>query len=257
VDDPAPEHHWAVGDAMSLLLDTVASLEAVRATQDAGPGSGAASVVAGPELLIALTALRRLRDQLTRWEPALIAAARDRGVTWTDLAPALGVSSRQAAESRYLRLPRDPSDPSEPSDPSTTREQRMRASRDRRSGDRAVAGWARDNAAALRALAGQITARPASPDEDGTESTAAVDLDDGGTQLVARVNDALGSDDAADLVDPLLKARATLEAAHPELADQIATLAATAQQIRTADLSRRNPTTPPLTANPQPPGAGD
>ncbi len=56
------------------------------------------------KLLDALVALRQLRARLDQWEPRLIAAARQAGVSWTRLAPALGVASRQAAERRFLRL---------------------------------------------------------------------------------------------------------------------------------------------------------
>lgn len=43
-------------------------------------------------LLGALASLRSLREQLTGWEPELIAAARSEGVSWAALAPALGVA---------------------------------------------------------------------------------------------------------------------------------------------------------------------
>jgi len=55
-------------------------------------------------ILAALAGLRHLRDQLDEWEPLLIGAARANGASWAELAPALGVASRQAAERRYLRL---------------------------------------------------------------------------------------------------------------------------------------------------------
>src|SRR5262245_48264315 len=94
-----------------MLLSTLTGLDAdTGIATHSGPaaaGGEARPAPDGPQLLIALTELRRLRDQLARWEPTLIAAARDQGVTWTDLAPALGVSSRQAAEARYLGLKRD------------------------------------------------------------------------------------------------------------------------------------------------------
>ena len=104
------------------------------------------------ELLAALTALRELRDELAVWEPPLIAAARAAGVSWAELAPALGVSSRQAAERRFLRL-----QPSGTQD-QRTGEERVRDERDRRAGDRAVAAWARHNSGTLRQLAGRISA---------------------------------------------------------------------------------------------------
>lgn len=106
----------------------------------------------GEDALAALTALHELRDQLLAWEPVLIEAARDDGVSWARLAPALGVTSRQAAERRYLRL--------RPAagDTGMTREERVQAARDERAGDRAVAAWARANASELRQMAGQASA---------------------------------------------------------------------------------------------------
>jgi hypothetical protein len=107
--------------------------------------------VAPADLVAALTALRHLRQEMADWEPELITAARDQNVSWATLAPALGVTSRQAAERRYLRL--RPAATGE-----QTGEDRVRAERDKRAGDRAVAAWARANAAVLRQLAGQISA---------------------------------------------------------------------------------------------------
>jgi hypothetical protein len=197
-------------EVLAGLLDTVSRLES-------GP------VVDGPELLVALAGLRRLRDQLTAWEPALIGAAREQGVTWMHLAPALGLASRQAAERRYLRL--NPGDGA-----GTTREGRVQATRDRRSGDRAVAVWARDNAADLRRVAGQIAAL-----SDQGEA-----LDRPARDSVARVHAALGVDDAADLVAPLAEAGSALSSSHPDLAGRISALTASAAQVRTADFDRRN-----------------
>ena len=45
-----------------------------------------------------------VQDRPAAWEPMLIGAARDRGVSWAAIAPVLGVASRQAAERRHLRL---------------------------------------------------------------------------------------------------------------------------------------------------------
>ena len=176
--------------------------------------------VNGPELLAALTALRELRDQLTEWEPSLIGAARACGVTWTEIAPALGLTSRQAAERRYLRL-----NPSSGEEPETTREQRVHSARDKRSGDRAVAGWARENAAELRQLAGQITAL------EGLSPTARASVD--------RVRQALGGNDAADLLGPLSETGPRLSRSHPAFSDRIKALDRTAEEIRTADHDRR------------------
>ncbi len=101
--------------------------------------------------LTALAALKTVREELAAWEPELIAAARAGGTSWTSLAPALGVASRQAAERRFLRL--RPSVTGE-----NTGEARVDAERERRAGDRAVADWARRNSAILRQLAGQVEA---------------------------------------------------------------------------------------------------
>ncbi|MGH3881520.1 MAG: HSP18 transcriptional regulator, partial [Actinophytocola sp.] len=83
------------------------------------------------DVLAGLEVLRHLRDELAAWEPELITAAREQGTSWASIAPTLGVTSRQAAERRYLRL--RPSATGE-----ATGEERVRAERDRRAGDRAV-----------------------------------------------------------------------------------------------------------------------
>ncbi|MGW5051582.1 HSP18 transcriptional regulator [Actinokineospora sp. NPDC004072] len=158
-------------------------------------------------VLSALIVLRHLRSRLGELEPRLIAAARELGVSWTRLAPALGVTSRQAAERRYLRL--------RPDGEQTTREGRVRAERDRRAGDRAVAEWARRNSAVLRGLAGQV---------------AAVDGLAGETRR--GLHDALGADDPRDLLGPLSAAVAHLRATHPGLADQITELAEQTDRVR-------------------------
>ncbi len=238
------DHHApSAGGALTLLLSTLTGLDADTGTAP-HPGPAAAGgdrpVPDGPQLLIALTELRRLRDQLARWEPTLIAAARDQGVTWTDLAPALGVSSRQAAEARYLGLKRDDNnnDNNDNNVAPQTREQRVRATRDGRSGDRAVAGWARDNAALLRRLAGQIAALPA-PARHPQARRQHRAHDDEASRLAARVHEALGSDNAADLVGPLLDTQTMLSKTHPDLARQVSDLAASTEQVRASDLNRR------------------
>ncbi|MGW5366570.1 hypothetical protein [Actinopolymorpha pittospori] len=173
------------------------------------------------ELLDALAALRRLRDDLSRWEPVLIRAAREGGVTWTDIAQVLGLASRQAAERRYLRI-----NPHASEDPDTTREQRVQAARDRRSADRAVAMWARDNAAGLRRLAGQVSPLLAQ-DPLQREHLDALDA-------------ALGDDDAAALIAPLTAAEPSLRADHPDLAEEITAIGQKTTGVRSADESRRN-----------------
>jgi hypothetical protein len=51
-----------------------------------------------------LAGLANLRSELDRLERDLIASARDHGASWSQIAAALGLRSRQAAEQRWLRL---------------------------------------------------------------------------------------------------------------------------------------------------------
>ncbi|WP_323746906.1 HSP18 transcriptional regulator [Catenulispora pinisilvae] len=188
------------GSALDQVLAAVSALRAAPVTA-AGPAGAGGGPLSGPQVLAALTLLRELRAEIAGWEPELIEAARRRGTSWVELAPALGVASRQAAERRFLRLR-----PSATPGP-VTGEQRVTAERDRRAGDRAARAWARDNAAGLRQLAGQIS--------------ALTDLPRGAAHDVAAVRHALGGDDAADLLGPLEQARPHLEAGHPGLAEAI------------------------------------
>jgi hypothetical protein len=184
-------------------------------------------VVAGPgghelaDLLEALAQIRVLRDQLTQWEPRLIDAARADGASWAQLAPVLGVASRQAAERRYLRISPNTDDPS------MNGEQRVQAARDQRATDRAVATWARDNAADLRQLAGQVTALA------GLDSSAQASVD--------RVHDALGESDSAALLAPLAAAGAQLTRRHPALADRISDVGVRTDEVREASRRRSQP----------------
>jgi hypothetical protein len=187
------------------------------------------------ELLAAIDALSRLRTRLDQWEPMLIDAARERGLTWAQIAPALGVASRQAAERRYLRLK------PQPDGVRTTREARVDATRHERSAERAVATWARSQAAALRQLAGQIAALPTSGRARASaEKRTAID----------QVRRVLASDDAAELVQPLTAAGESLRDEHPRLAEQISALTATADKIRDTDRSRRTGPEPTEADNP-------
>jgi len=156
------------------------------------------------DALAALTLLRHLREELAEWEPRLIAAARTHGASWIQLAPALGVASRQAAERRYLRLRPDDSGVA------TTGEQRVRAERDRRAGDRAVAKWARDNAIGLRQLAALVSALRGDQTLVGEAQ-----------QHIDAVTAALGESDSAALLGPLTEAHPHLHASHPDLAGRI------------------------------------
>ncbi|MGW5703561.1 HSP18 transcriptional regulator [Amycolatopsis japonica] len=172
----------------------------------------ARSGVADPErLLAALTALRDVREQLAAWEPELIAAARAGGTSWTALAPALGVASRQAAERRFLRL--RPSVSGE-----RTGEARVDAERDRRAGDRAVAEWARRNSAILRQLAGQAGALP------GLDAEARESAD--------RLSAVLGEDDVTGLLAPMADLRARLPREHNGFAERLGEIGMHTEQVR-------------------------
>ncbi|MEU4192375.1 hypothetical protein AB0E69_10770 [Kribbella sp. NPDC026611] len=174
------------------------------------------------QLLVALGALSRVRRSLDHWEPVLIDAARAHGLTWAQIAPALGVGSRQAAERRYLRLK-----PQAVDEPGMTREERVDATRNQRSADRAVADWARGNAATLRQLAGQVAALPV----DALAAEARV--------VIERIRKVLGSDDVAELIQPLSDVARSLRAGHARLAGEISLLVETTDEIRDSDLSRR------------------
>lgn len=217
-DQPGPPSSPA-----SLLAATAALRTIDEAVRDARAGTGhdhhddGGTGRTGPEeALAALLLLREMRRQLAGWETGLIEAARDAGASWADLARPLGVASRQAAERRYLRL--------RPGAAGTTGEQRVQATRDRRAANRTVTAWARENAADLRRLAGQIASLGDLP------SRARGTVDD----LVR----ALGDDDAAGLVGPLMEARPHL-GGHPELAARVDDLDRQATRLRRTSERRR------------------
>lgn len=213
-------------EALAGLVEVMARLGQPGAPAAGGQGPGgrvSAGAPDGQAILDALGTLRRLREQLATWEPALIDAARTAGLTWTEIAPALGLASRQAAERRFLRL-----NPQAGDQAATTREQRVQTTRDRRSGDRAVAAWARAHAAQLRELAGQISALPV--------------RDQGGRATREAIHTALGDDDPAALLAPLRATEPALRRNHGTLAERISSLDETTTRIRNADRSRRNPT---------------
>jgi hypothetical protein len=178
----------------SASPDIAPVVEAILAVAG-NPGAGSADV------LDSLVLLRWAQSRLAELEPRLIDAARAAGRSWQELAPALGVASRQAAERRYLRLV-----PATAAQQGTTRDDRVRAERDRRAGRRAVARWANDNTADLRRLAGQIT--------------ALTDLAEDAAADVGRLHRALGDPDAAALPRLLDEARLHL-GGHPDLADEV------------------------------------
>lgn len=164
------------------------------------------TVPARDPVLQALVALRELRALLDEWEPQLIGAARSAGVSWAELAPALGVASRQAAERRYLRLRRTDADAA-----GTTQDQRVQAVRDRRAGDRAVNAWARAHGADLRQLAGQVS--------------ALTDLGPAAQPSLDRLHQALGTDEPAALIPLLAATHQHLPEAHEGLAERVADVA--------------------------------
>lgn len=198
------------------MEDATEALETVRSVL-AGVGEPDPAV-GSAEVLSALMVLRHLREQLATWEPLLIAAARERGASWASLAPALGVTSRQAAERRYLRL--RPSAAGEP-----TGEERVRAERDRRAGDRAVAQWARQNSAVLRQLAGQVGAL------DGLTAV--------GQHQVGLVQRALADNDPSLLLSPLAQARSHLTERHAGLAERIGSVTEHTERLRQSATDRR------------------
>ncbi|MGW9369593.1 HSP18 transcriptional regulator [Streptomyces xanthophaeus] len=197
--------------------------QAVRDAQDPPPGTPRDRLEPSPEAgphpaLAALLVLREVREQLASWESSLIETARDQGASWADLAQPLGVASRQAAERRYLRL--------RPGTAGSTGEQRVQATRDTRAADRTVSAWARENAADLRRLAGQVTALT------GLAASA--------EDAVGDVNLALADNDAARLVRPLIGTRAHLRPQDAELAERIDTLSRHTDQLRQDTHDQRN-----------------
>ncbi|WP_371798529.1 type III effector protein [Streptomyces sp. NBC_01707] len=187
------------------FLAAAAALEAIdhavheaheRATDPAGAGDGP------QQALASLLLLRQVREQLAGWETGLIETARHAGASWADLAVPLGVASRQAAERRYLR--------NRPGPAGTTGEQRVQATRESRAADRTHTAWARDNAAGLRRIAGQIA--------------ALTDLPAAARTPLGELDAALAQDDPAALVRPLTATRPYLTGSHPRLAAQLDTL---------------------------------
>ncbi|WP_037628744.1 hypothetical protein [Streptomyces aureus] len=176
------------------------TMAVAQPTPDAGPHPA----------LAALLMLREVREQLAGWESGLIETARKQGASWADLAGPLGVASRQAAERRYLRL--------RPGTPGSTGEERVQATRDTRAADRTVTAWARDNAADLRRLAGQITALTNLP----------ADAQD----LVGELNLALADNDPARLVGPLAATRPHLQPEAADLAERVDDLTRHTEQLR-------------------------
>jgi hypothetical protein len=213
-------------DAAQSLERISAAVRDARSAERARPGARSHGGGHGSaRFLVALALLRDLQAEIAAWEPELIDAARSGGASWAQLAPALGVASRQAAERRYLRL--------RPSTGATasTGDERVRAERDKRAADRAVRHWARRNAADLRQLAGQVSALDNLP----AAAQSALTL----------LRQALGAADTADLLHPLAATHDHLQPDHPALAARIRTVSRDTETVRAAsDNSRRAPETP-------------
>ncbi|MFE2856151.1 HSP18 transcriptional regulator [Streptomyces lavendulae] len=201
------------------FLAAAAALEAInQAVKDAQRPStrtptaeAAPAADSGPHpALAALLTLREVREQLAGWESGLIETARSEGASWAELAGPLGVASRQAAERRYLRL--------RPGTPGSTGEERVQATRDTRAADRTVTAWARDNAADLRRLAGQIT--------------SLTNLPISAQDAVSDLNLALADNDAARLLQPLADTRPHLRPEDSALSDHLDALARHADRLR-------------------------
>ncbi|MFJ8111611.1 type III effector protein [Streptomyces sp. NPDC096132] len=200
-DQPAPSSA-GTQSPVSFLAAAVALQavdDALRAARHDVPDTAEAHDVGPEQALASLLLLRQVRERLAGWETGLIETARNAGASWADLAHPLGVSSRQAAERRYLR--------NRPGAGGTTGEQRVQATRARRAAERTTATWARRNAADLRRIAGQIS--------------ALTDLPTAAHLPLGQLHEALAQDDPADLIHPLNATRPHLTATHPDLAAQL------------------------------------
>ncbi|MFF4297331.1 HSP18 transcriptional regulator [Streptomyces vinaceus] len=208
----APEPTAAVPFlAAAAALETIdQALREARLPAGSAPEAGPAPDSGPHPALAALLMLREVREQLAGWESGLIQTARDRGASWADLAGPLGVASRQAAERRYLRL--------RPGTAGSTGEQRVQATRDSRAADRTVNAWARDNAAGLRRLAGQVTALTSLPAD--AESA------------IGDLHLALIDNDAARLMRPLVATRTHLRPEDADLAERIDAMTRHTDQLR-------------------------
>ncbi|MFF3020169.1 HSP18 transcriptional regulator [Streptomyces sp. NPDC057939] len=198
----------AAAAALEAIKQSVRDAQQASAHTPAAAPSGAGS---GPHpALAALLTLREVREQLAGWESGLIETARGEGASWAELAGPLGVASRQAAERRYLRL--------RPGAAGSTGEERVQATRDTRAADRTVTAWARDHAADLRRLAGEVT--------------ALTDLPTAAQSAIGDLNRALGDNDAARLVRPLADTRPHLRPKDSALADRIDDMTRHTDQLR-------------------------
>ncbi|MEV5609088.1 type III effector protein [Streptomyces sp. NPDC052225] len=198
--DHRPASFLAAAAALHAIDDALRDAQRASPDRPDRPDTPDTPGSPGPEQALAsLLLLRQVREQLAVWETGLIETARDAGASWADLAHPLGVASRQAAERRYLR--------GRPGPAGTTGEQRVQATRERRAAARATTAWARDHAADLRRIAGQIA--------------ALTDLPPAARAPLGRLHTALAHDDPAELLAPLDATRPHLTATHPALAAQL------------------------------------
>ncbi|WP_329302653.1 type III effector protein [Streptomyces sp. NBC_00659] len=209
-DDPIP--------APASFAATATALQAIAQAMRTARTEENASTDDPEQAMAALLLLREVREQLAGWEPGLIETAREAGASWADLAHPLGVSSRQAAERRYLRV--------RPGEAGATKEQRVQATRGRRAANRSVAAWAHDHAAALRQLAGTITALP--------------DLPATATDAIRSLHTALGDSDPSQLLGPLSDTGPHLRPAHPDLADRVTDIDRHAHERRESEQRQRS-----------------
>lgn len=220
-EDVEPRIRFLAAAAALRAIDTAVTAArhdaADRARPDR-PDTAPDSLPDPDDALAALVLLRELRARLATWEPDLIEDARQAGASWAALAEPLGVASRQAAERRYLRLRPGGA-------PGTTGDQRVQATRDQRAADRAVNTWAREHAAGLRTLAGQITALD--------------DLTPQAQQSQAELTTALGHDDPARLLAPLTATRPHLDPDHPDLGARMDALTHQVDRLRRASDDQR------------------
>jgi hypothetical protein len=215
--------HQLVEQATAAVRRTSAGSSAGAdddAADDGTGGDGTGGDAA--ETLEALAALHELRTRLLTWEPQLIEAARKQGVSWGRLAPVLGVTSRQAAERRYLRL-------RPASDAGLTREERVQATRDQRAGDRAVAAWARDNASELRQIAGQVS--------------RVAGLTSAGRRRAQALVSSMASDEPAALLAPLADMQRDLVEEHEALAERVSEVDRRVRGVRRETQQRRGQST--------------
>ncbi|PBC92812.1 hypothetical protein BX281_0524 [Streptomyces sp. Ag82_O1-15] len=92
-----PTSFLAAAAALNTVHEALRTARTALDCEHPEPGQAGSA-----QALAALLRLREVRDQLAEWEPGLIETAREAGASWADLARPLGVSSRQAAERRYL-----------------------------------------------------------------------------------------------------------------------------------------------------------